>query len=96
LQVEINRFFNQFESKDNESDIESLIEKLNKNLKFLGGFTKCYHNEKKTRVFVDTVLMHYIESTWSDNINVYQEPIIYLDMEVELKLFGKPPIKPDY
>ena len=69
---------------------ETLFKEIEKVEKCLGGPRKAYHIEKKTRWFVDQVLRFVTEQ-----FNTQEMPEIYIDMEVELRLFHEV-IKPDY
>jgi hypothetical protein len=57
----------------------------------LGGQPHCFSIEKKTRIFVDAVLM-FVCSQLNNNS---EEPTVYVDMEVELEVFNQM-VKPDY
>ena len=61
---------------------KTLFDEIEKVEKCLGGPRKAYHIEKKTRLFVDQVLRFVTEQ-----FNTQSTPQIYIDMEVELRLF---------
>lgn len=78
----------------NVEKCDKLVKNLNKNLTWLGGVNNCYNIEKKTRIFIDEILK-FVCSTFNSSDETAKRPIIYTDMEVELKIFGEL-IKPDY
>lgn len=71
-----------------------MIQRLYKNTTWLGGLDKCFTIEKKSRIFIDEVLK-YVCSKFTQNSGVRDTPVIYTDMEVELKIFNET-IMPDY
>lgn len=74
------------------TSVDKLVKKLQSNVAWLGGNRHCYSIEKKTRVFVDTVLMFVFKNFQCLESD---QQIIRTDMEVELKIFGEI-VKPDY
>ena len=99
----------QLSSEADVSSCKNLVYQLGKKLIWLGGKTKCYTIEKKTRVFIDEILQHVCEqisgprhllfeeneSDTNDVEDLLTECPVYTDMEIELKMFGEI-IKPDY
>lgn len=57
----------------------------------LGGQPNCFSIEKKTRIFIDAVLMFVCSQLNNDSVDF----TVYLDMEVELEVFNQM-VKPDY
>lgn len=75
----------------NSAKCADLFVKLAEVEKCLGGRLKAYAIEKKTRMFVDQVLKYICEQLNSFS----KEAQVYIDMEVEMKLFNEI-IRPDY
>ena len=74
--------------RENE-ETKRLLKRLNEVEKALGGRSKAYAIERKTRMFVDEILKSLCERLSSPEYSVY------IEMEAELRLFNET-IRPDY